>query len=102
MFSHKNDKNNTVWYLSFLLNKIVNKRVSLSSIFYNVLSWNIEKCLQWYVPCTLSCTPQSEINLVSTPVVCLHLCLHLTGTYARDQHLVPLLLNPIGLQLQLD
>jgi len=30
---HKNDKNNAVWYLSFLLNKIVNKRVSLSSIF---------------------------------------------------------------------
>jgi len=26
-------KNNAVWYLSFLLNKIVNKRVSLSSIF---------------------------------------------------------------------
>jgi len=30
---HKNDKNNAVWYLSFLLNQIVNKRVSLSSIF---------------------------------------------------------------------
>ena len=30
---HKNHKDNAVWYLSFLLNKIVNKRVSLSSIF---------------------------------------------------------------------
>ena len=30
---HKNDKNNAVWYLAFWLNKIINKRVSLTSIF---------------------------------------------------------------------
>ena len=33
---HQNDKNNAIWYLSFLLNKIVNKRVSLSSIFFTM------------------------------------------------------------------
>ena len=33
---HKKWGNDAVWYLSFLLNKIVNKRVSLSSIFFTM------------------------------------------------------------------
>jgi len=32
----KNDKNDALWYLSFLSNKIVNKRVSLSFIFFTM------------------------------------------------------------------
>jgi len=75
---HKKWENDAVWYLSFLLNKIVNKRVSLSSIF--LLCFVIKHWEMLAVIC-----PQQVCAAVTLLIGMSSSCLGMTNSQVDDE-----------------